>query len=57
MVTPTKKGMIDGQFLYDHLCSISIQTPWFDDIENYLTARNFLNISPTGRDGILSGKV
>jgi hypothetical protein len=31
LTIPTEEGMLDDQF------SISIQTPWFFDIENYLT--------------------
>jgi hypothetical protein len=37
LTIPTKENMIDDQFADEHLFSISTQTPWFFDIENYLT--------------------
>jgi hypothetical protein len=41
LTIPTEEDMIDDQFPDEHLFSISTQTPWFVDIENYLTTRKF----------------
>jgi hypothetical protein len=41
LTIPIEEGMIDDQFPDEHLFSISIQTPWLSDIENYLTTRKF----------------
>jgi hypothetical protein len=41
LTIPTEEGMIDDHFPDEHLFSISTQTPWFVDIENYLTTGRF----------------
>jgi hypothetical protein len=41
LTIPTEEDMIDDQFPDEHLFSISTQTPWFVDIENYLTTWKF----------------
>jgi len=38
---PTEEGMIDDNFLDEHLFEITTQTLWFADIANYLTKRRF----------------
>lgn len=35
------KDVVDDAFLDEHLFSISVQTPWFANIENYLVTRMF----------------
>ncbi len=34
-------GMVDDQMLDEHLFAISVLSPWFADIENYLVSANF----------------
>jgi len=33
-----EEGMVDDQLLEEHLFSILVLSPWFDDIENYLVS-------------------
>jgi hypothetical protein len=41
LTNPVDGDMIDDHFLDEHLFAISVQTPWFADIANYLTTRRF----------------
>eukprot|EP00253_Pinus_taeda_P013429 PITA_13429 len=41
------KGMVDDQFPYEHLFSISVLSPWFADIENYLVFAQFPSNLPS----------
>jgi hypothetical protein len=41
LTIPNEEGMIDDRFPDGNLFSISTQTPWFVDIENYLTMGKF----------------
>lgn len=36
-----EEGMLDDQMLDEHLFSILVLSPWFDDIENYLASTQF----------------
>lgn len=43
LALPTgEEGMVNDQLLDEHLFDISILSPWFADIENYLVSTQFL---------------
>ena len=37
----SEEGMVDDQLLNEHLFTISVLSPWFSDIENYLVSAQF----------------
>lgn len=43
------EGMVDDQMPNEHLFAISILSPWFFDIANYLFQHSFHHISPQKR--------
>jgi len=36
-----EEGMVDDQITDEHLFSILVLSPWFDDMENYLASAQF----------------
>ena len=41
------KDLVDDEFLDEHLFSISLQTPWYADLENTSPLENSINILAT----------